>query len=64
MDQIRKQAEQCTGLSGFMIYHSAGGGTGSGIASLLYERLSIDYGRKSKMGITIFPSTLNSNTST
>jgi tubulin alpha len=34
-----------------------GGGTGSGLGALLLERLSVDYGKKSKLGFTIYPST-------
>nr|XP_014334603.1 PREDICTED: tubulin alpha chain-like [Bos mutus] len=30
LDQIQKLAEQCTGLQGFLVFHSFGGGTGSG----------------------------------
>ncbi|CAB1313621.1 unnamed protein product [Coregonus sp. 'balchen'] len=41
------KADRCTGLQGFLIFHSFGGGTGS--ASLLMERLSVDYGKKSKL---------------
>ena len=44
LDRIRKSADQCTGLQGFLIFHSFGGGTGSGFTSLLMERLSVDYG--------------------
>ena len=33
-----------------------GGGTGSGLGSLLLERLSVDYGKKSKLGFTVYPS--------
>merc|ERR1712037_427131 len=40
LDRIRKLADQCTGLQGFLIFHSFGGGTGSGFSSLLMERLS------------------------
>ncbi|KAF0298437.1 Tubulin alpha-1C chain [Amphibalanus amphitrite] len=40
MDRIRKLADQCTGLQGFLIFHSFGGGTGSGFTSMLMERLS------------------------
>ena len=47
--RIRKLADQCTGLQGFLIFHSFGGGTGSGFASLLMECLSVDYGKKSKL---------------
>jgi len=35
LDKVRKLADQCTNLQGFMIFHSVGGGTGSGFASLL-----------------------------
>merc|ERR1712054_527832 len=33
-----------------------GGGCGSGLGSLLLERLSVDYGKKSKLGFTVYPS--------
>ncbi|KAG0561899.1 hypothetical protein KC19_9G101900 [Ceratodon purpureus] len=46
----------CTGLQGFMVYHAVGGGTGSGLGSLLLERLSVDYGKKAKLSMCIFPS--------
>uniref|UniRef100_A0A1B0CUY9 Putative tubulin alpha-1a chain n=1 Tax=Lutzomyia longipalpis TaxID=7200 RepID=A0A1B0CUY9_LUTLO len=41
LDRIRKLADQCTGLQGFLVFHSFGGGTGSGFTSLLMERLSV-----------------------
>ncbi|QQP50629.1 Tubulin alpha chain, partial [Caligus rogercresseyi] len=53
LDRIRKLADQSTGLQGFMIFHSFGGGTGSGFASLLLERLSIEYGKKAKLCFSI-----------
>jgi len=56
MDRIRKLAEHCTGLQGFLIFHSVGGGTGSGFGSLLLERLSADYGKKSKLDFCVYPS--------
>ncbi|CAG5865486.1 unnamed protein product [Menidia menidia] len=55
LDRTRKLADQCTGLQGFLIFHSFGGGTGSGFTSLLMERLSVDYGKKSKLEFTIYP---------
>merc|ERR1712096_79169 len=55
LDRIRKLADRCTGLQGFLIFHSFGGGTGSGFTSLLMERLSVDYGKKSKLEFSIFP---------
>lgn len=56
LERIRKQADQCTGLQGFMIYHGVGGGTGGGLCSLLLERLSVDYGKKAKISTSIYPS--------
>ena len=55
VDKLRKLAEQCTGLQGFLIFRSFGGGTGSGFTSLLMDRLSIDYGKKSKLEFSIYP---------
>uniref|UniRef100_A0A2K5NBK6 Tubulin/FtsZ GTPase domain-containing protein n=1 Tax=Cercocebus atys TaxID=9531 RepID=A0A2K5NBK6_CERAT len=55
LDRIRKLADQCTGLQDFLVFHSFGRGTGSGFTSLLMERLSIDYGKKSKLEFSIYP---------
>ncbi|ESO85800.1 hypothetical protein LOTGIDRAFT_179477 [Lottia gigantea] len=55
LDRIRKLSENCRGLQGFLIFHSFGGGTGSGFSSLLMERLSVDYGKKSKLEFSIYP---------
>jgi len=55
LDRVRKLSDQCTGLQGFLIFHSFGGGTGSGFTSLLMERLSVDYGKKSKLEFAIYP---------
>jgi tubulin alpha len=56
LDRIRKLADNCTGLQGFLVFNAVGGGTGSGLGSLLLERLSVDYGKKSKLGFTVYPS--------
>jgi len=61
LDRVRKLADQCTGLQGFLVFHAVGGGTGSVLGSLLLERLSVDYGKKSKLGFTIYPSPQISN---
>lgn len=61
LDRIRKLADNCTGLQGFFVFNSLGGGTGSGLGSLLLERLSVDYGKKSKLGFNIYPSPQISN---
>ncbi|XP_051157317.1 tubulin alpha-1D chain-like [Leptopilina boulardi] len=56
LDRIRKTADMCNGLQGFLIFHAFGGGTGSGLTSLLMERLSVDYGKKAKLEFAIYPS--------
>jgi len=56
LDRVRKLADQCTGLQGFMIFHSFGGGTGSGLGSLLLECLSTDYLKKTKIEFAVYPS--------
>lgn len=56
LDRVRKLADNCTGLQGFLVFNAVGGGTGSGLGSLLLERLSVGYGKKSKLGFTIYPS--------
>ena len=55
LDRIRRLADNCSGLQGFFVFHSFGGGTGSGFTSLLMERLSVDYGKKSKLEFSIYP---------
>merc|ERR1712051_268304 len=55
LDRVRKLADNCPGLQGFLIFHSFCGGTGSGFTSLLMERLSVDYGKKSKLEFCIYP---------
>jgi tubulin alpha len=56
LDRVRKLADNCTGLQGFLVFHAVGGGTGSGLGSLLLQRFSLDYGKKSKLCFTIYPS--------
>ncbi|MBA0728697.1 hypothetical protein Golax_001577 [Gossypium laxum] len=41
LDRVRKLADNCTGLQGFLVFNAVGGGTGSGLGSLLLERLSV-----------------------
>jgi len=55
LDRIRKLSDACTGLQGFLVFSSVGGGTGAGFGALLLERLSVDYGKKPKLGFTVYP---------
>merc|ERR1712071_244801 len=54
LDRLRKLADNCTGLQGFMVFNACGGGTGSGLGCLMLERLSVDYGKKSKLSFTVW----------
>ncbi|XP_012658734.1 tubulin alpha chain-like 3 [Otolemur garnettii] len=55
LERTRKLAKLCSGLQGFLIFRSFGGGTGSGFTSLLMERLSAEYGRKTKLEFSVYP---------
>ncbi|KAF9782765.1 tubulin alpha [Thelephora terrestris] len=55
MEKLRRLADNCSGLQGFFIFRSFGGGTGSGFGALLLERLSADYGKKSKLEFSVYP---------
>lgn len=48
-------AEASSSLQGFMLFHSFGGGTGSGFSALLMESLSVDFGKKAKLEFSIYP---------
>ena len=43
-------------MTGFVINHSVGGGTGSGLGALVLERIAVDYRKKSKLGFEVYPS--------
>ena len=43
-------------VQGFLVFHSFGGGTGSGFASLLLERLKVEYRKKPVLAFSIYPS--------
>jgi len=55
LEHTRKLTDECSGLQGFLVFHSFGGGTGSGFTSLLMEMLSVEYGKKPKLCFEIYP---------
>ena len=61
MDKVRRLADNCAGLQGFFVFHSFGGGTGSGFGALILERLSTDYGKKSKLEFSVYPAPTMAN---
>jgi len=55
-DRIRKLVDNSENCQGFIVTHSVGGGTGSGMGMLILERLAVDFRKKSKIGFEIYPS--------
>jgi tubulin alpha len=55
-DRLRKLVDNCDNVQGFVINHSVGGGTGSGLGALILERIAVDYRKKSKLGFEVYPS--------
>ena len=43
LDVVRKEAETCDCLQGFQLTHSLGGGTGSGMGTLLISKVREEY---------------------
>jgi len=55
MDMVRRLADNYSGLQGFFVFRSFGGGTGSGLGTLILEQLSTDHGKKSKFEFSVYP---------
>ncbi|EAU85168.2 beta-tubulin [Coprinopsis cinerea okayama7 len=56
LDIVRKQSESCDALQGFQVVQSLGGGTGSGLGSLLLSKLREEYPDRIVSTYSIFPS--------
>ncbi len=56
MDQIRKMSGGCDSLQGFFVFQSTGGGTGSGLGSLILQHLAEEFTSKTKMSFAVTPS--------
>ncbi|XP_014252360.1 tubulin alpha chain-like [Cimex lectularius] len=56
MEAIRDKIAGCEQCQGFMIYHSLGGGTGSGFVASLLEEIVTDYPKHGLLEIAIYPS--------
>merc|ERR1711936_335586 len=55
-EKVKTIVEACDNLQGFLMCHSVGGGTGSGLGMLILERIAVDYRKKSKIGFESYPS--------
>merc|ERR1719226_25490 len=62
LDVVRKEAESCDCLQGFQITHSLGGGTGSGMGTLLISKIREEYPDRMMCTFSVFPSPKVSDT--
>jgi len=53
---LRKLVNNSQNVQDFIIYYAVGGETGSGLRALVFERIAVDYRKKSKIGFEVYPS--------
>ena len=56
MEAVRRQAEDADSLQGFVLTHSLGGGTGSGLGSYILGALAEDFPDVYRFSVSVFPS--------
>jgi tubulin beta len=56
MDAVRREAEEADAVQGFSLVHALGGGAGSGLGTLLLERLCDEYADRMIVSFPVFPS--------
>jgi len=62
LDQCRREIEQCDSAQGFQICHSLGGGTGSGMGTLLLLKIRDGYPDRMTTTYSVYPSPKVSDT--
>jgi len=62
LDIVRKEAENCDMLQGFQLAHSLGGGTGSGMGTLLVSKIREEYPDRIMNTFSVVPSPKVSDT--
>lgn len=62
LDIVRKEAEGCDCLQGFQLTHSLGGGTGSGMGTLLVSKIREEYPDRIMTTFSVVPSPKVSDT--
>ena len=62
MEVIRKESESCDTLQGFQLTHSMGGGTGSGMGTLLVSKIKEEYPDRMLSTYSVVPSPKVSDT--
>lgn len=56
LDVVRKESEFCDSLQGFQLTHSLGGGTGSGLGTLLMSKMREEYPDRIINTFSVMPS--------
>jgi tubulin beta len=56
LDVVRKESESCDCLQGFQLTHSIGGGTGSGMGTLIIGKIREEYPDRIMKTYTVVPS--------
>lgn len=56
MEVVRQECESCECMQGFQLCHSMGGGTGSGLGTLLLGKLREEYPDKMLCTFSVYPS--------
>ena len=56
LDVVRREAEGCDALQGFQITHSLGGGTGSGMGTLLISKIREEFPDRMMCTFSVVPS--------
>lgn len=62
LDVVRKETEQCDCLQGFQLVHSLGGGTGSGLGTLLLSKIREEFPDRMMATFSVMPSSKVSDT--
>jgi len=62
LDVVRKESESCDCLQGFQLTHSLGGGTGSGMGTLLISKIREEYPDRIMNSYSVVPSPKVSDT--
>ena len=64
LDVVRREAEGCECLQGFQLTHSLGGGTGSGMGTLLIGKIKEEYPDRIMNSFSVVPSPKVATTTT
>ncbi|KAJ3104157.1 hypothetical protein HDU97_009508 [Phlyctochytrium planicorne] len=62
LDILRREADACDSLQGFQVTHSLGGGTGSGLGSLIVSKIREEYPDRMLCTFSVVPSPKVSDT--